>query len=72
MTHSCCAACRMRFAPDDGSRLEACPRCDGAIDHRPAAGIVGYHLFEIDDTPVSLPEAIAAAAAHPRPFLRQL
>ena len=61
MTHVCCLACRLRFAPGTAP-LEACPVCGKPPGSVPTAeATIGFRLFIPADRPHELPEALAAA-----------
>ena len=67
MTRPCCTACRIRFAPERATALDPCPRCNAPLETLPADRTIGFALAEIADPRRSLPTAIAAALAPPRP-----
>ena len=65
-THVCCPDCRLRFSPAVAGYLVACPQC--GEPPRPLAGLegaVGFRLFNPEDAPRSLPEALAVSLPIP-------
>jgi hypothetical protein len=66
MTPRCCPGCRLRFAPAAGAYLVACPQCGEPPQSIASLGLaVGFRLFEPEDVPPELPEAIAVAVSLP-------
>lgn len=68
VTHASCLACRLRFTPADAAYLPACPMCGEpmqALERAQAA--VGFRLFRVQDSPHSLPQAVAVALPVPGP-----
>ncbi len=60
MTYAC-PDCRLRFTRATAAYLEACPECGKPPQAMASlASMVGFRLFEPQDLPPSLPEAIAS------------
>jgi hypothetical protein len=65
MTHSCCAACRLRFATPAPS---TCPRCGHLLVQRDsAAQAIGLRLFVDDEASLAALERAIAATRAGRP-----
>ena len=67
MIHFCCPDCRLRFAPADAAYLVACPKCGEPPQASSLRGTVGFRVFEPEDFPYSLPEALAVSVPVPDP-----
>jgi hypothetical protein len=68
MTHVCCPNCRLRFTPADTAYLAACPECREPLQILAGVeGMIGFRLFNPEDDPRSLPEAVAVSIPIPDP-----
>jgi hypothetical protein len=68
MTHVCCPSCRLRFTPAATAYLIACPLCDDRLQQVASlSAMFGYRLFDVEDTPESLPQALAVSVRIPEP-----
>ncbi len=68
MTRVSCPDCRLRFTPAEAACLPACPTCGGALQTLSGpAGAVGFRLYQPDNIPHSLPDAVAVAIPIPGP-----
>jgi predicted RNA-binding Zn-ribbon protein involved in translation (DUF1610 family) len=66
--HTCCPACRLRFAAAEAAYLAACPTCGQQLQSRAGlSGALGFRLFRPEDAPGSLPEALAVSLPDPDP-----
>src|SRR5919109_2991860 len=66
MTRLCCPGCRLRFSPAAGAYLVACPECGEPPQTIASLELaIGFRLFELEDVPQQLPEAIAVAIPLP-------
>lgn len=62
MTHLACPDCRLRFTASAGASMVVCPEC--GQPPQPIVSLelaVGFRLFDPQDAPRQLPEAIAVA-----------
>jgi hypothetical protein len=70
--HACCPDCRLRFAPAEAAYLIVCPECGEPLQAlSELAGAVGFRLFTVEDTPNSLPDALAVSMPLPDPGTRR-
>jgi hypothetical protein len=68
MSHACCTACRLRFAPADAAHLTLCPRCGQPVQAlRGPDAAFGLRLFTHDGAPRPMPAAGAMAMPVPDP-----
>ena len=66
--HVGCPSCRLRFTPAAAAYLVTCPEC--GRPPQPIAGaeaVVGFRLFDVEDGPRELPEAVAVSIPIPDP-----
>ena len=62
MTRVCCPSCRLRFTPAAAAYVVRCPECGGPPERIASSErLVGFRLFEPQDIPHPVPEAIAVA-----------
>ena len=66
MTRLTCPSCRLRFASASATTLTTCPSCDRDLQANASAeATLGFRLFEVVDSPVALPVAVAMALPMP-------
>jgi hypothetical protein len=66
MTRVCCPSCRLRFNRAAAAYLVTCPQCGSHLDQVSGAQhTLGFRLFEPDELPESLPDAMAIAMQDP-------
>ena len=66
MTRLCCPPCRLRFTPT-AAALGACPGCGKPLRASSLQDTVGFRLYEPEDIPDSLPDAVAVTLPIPDP-----
>jgi hypothetical protein len=66
MTALCCPGCRLRFTRAAGRYLVACPECGEPPQTAASLELaLGFRLFELEEVPPQLPEALAVAISLP-------